>query len=120
MRRPIWAMTGIKRTVKGNKEVAKWVARSSRVAVAWSIEASFLARGRSLVPPVISRESRLPFQGPGQEPEGLGAPPGEKPPQFLGNPWHWRDCTRPSARAASGRSPRLRLLRAQRLRRRVV
>src|SRR5262249_47565633 len=93
MRRPFWAMTGIKRTVKGNREVAKWVAASNRVAVARSIEASFLVRGRGRVTPAISRGSRLVFQGPGQGPGGLRAAASQEPPQILGKPWHWRDCT---------------------------
>ena len=46
--RPIWVMTGTKRTVKGNKEVAKCVAKSSREPVAWSIEAAFLHHDRAL------------------------------------------------------------------------
>jgi hypothetical protein len=64
MSRPISVITATKRTVKGNKEVAKCVAKSSREHVAWFIAAAFLVRGRSLVPPVISRESRLLFQSP--------------------------------------------------------
>src|SRR5262245_11717624 len=87
-------MTGIKRTVKGNKEVAKCVAKSSRQAVASSIEASFLVRRRTGRSPAISRGSRLLFQGRGQRPGGLGAAASQEPPQILGKPWHWRDCTR--------------------------
>ena len=34
MRRPIWKISGTKRTVKGNKEVATWVAESCRRHVA--------------------------------------------------------------------------------------
>src|SRR6266511_2700892 len=44
MRRPIWVITGIKRTVSGNKEVAKGVASRGRTDVAWSIEATFLVK----------------------------------------------------------------------------
>src|SRR5512135_2789555 len=44
MRRPIWVITGIRRTVSGTKEVAKGVASRGRTAVAWFIEATFLVK----------------------------------------------------------------------------
>src|SRR5437016_13644249 len=96
MSRPIETITGTRRTVKGNKDVAKWVAKSSREHVAWSIEASFLVGRRSLVAPVISRESRLLFQSPCHRHYELRADPGQRPLQIFGNPWHWRDCTQPA------------------------
>src|SRR4051812_13563196 len=37
---PTRAMTGIRRTVKGDKEVAKWVASRALATVAWSIESA--------------------------------------------------------------------------------
>src|SRR5271163_4327723 len=61
-RRPTSAITGIKRTVRGNKEVAKCVAERDAAHVAWFIGASFPVEEQSLVDPVTSRERRLEFQ----------------------------------------------------------
>src|SRR5262249_19741274 len=47
--RPISVRSGAKRTVKGNKEVAKCVAKSSREHVAWSIEVAFPVEATDLV-----------------------------------------------------------------------
>ena len=62
MRRPISVITGTKRTVRGDKEVAKCVAERSAAHVAWSIGASFPVEEQSLVDPVTSQERRLVFQ----------------------------------------------------------
>ena len=62
MRQPISVTTGTKRTVRGNREVAKCVARRSAAHVAWSIGASFLVKEQRLIHPVTSHERRLLFQ----------------------------------------------------------
>src|SRR4051812_28856745 len=49
MRRPIGAIAGIRRTVSGNKEVAKCVASSATEAVAWSIESASPVRWYGLI-----------------------------------------------------------------------
>src|SRR5271165_7323107 len=49
MRRPISVITGTRRAVSGNREVAKCVAMRSREHVAWSIEAAFPVVGTELV-----------------------------------------------------------------------
>src|SRR5215470_743877 len=75
-------MSGTKRTVKGNKEVAKCVAKSWREHVAWSIEAAFPVVGTELVihchftgkaphltsdhPPVAADSSRVVGENPGK------------------------------------------------------
>src|SRR5262249_54532070 len=88
-------MSGTKRTVKGNKEVAKCVAKSWREHVAWSIEAAFPVVGTELVihghftgeaphltsdhPPEAADSSRVVGENPGKRARTRGtdaiAPP---------------------------------------------
>src|SRR4051794_30309878 len=93
MRRPIWEITGIKRTVIGNKEVAKGVASRGRAAVAWSIEATPVVRRIGLITPNSPR-SRLIFKTPSHQPLLLRDCWGRKADNSRRKPWHWRDRTR--------------------------
>jgi hypothetical protein len=58
----ISVITAIKRTLRGNKEVAKCVVATSAAQVTWSIGASFPVRKQSLLDLVTSQEKRSIFK----------------------------------------------------------
>src|ERR1017187_4180636 len=62
IRRPTSAITGIKRTVRGNKELGKRVAERIAAHVEQSNRASFPVEKQSLIVPVSSQERPLAFQ----------------------------------------------------------